>query len=43
MEKNYEKLAHKIYRDCIPHITENVNIHPLDVLYNLMILSKQNR
>lgn len=41
--ENYAILTHKIDGDCIPNIMGNENIHPLDVLYNLTILSKQSR
>lgn len=39
-KRNYAILTHKIDGDCISNITGYENIHPLDVLYNLSILSK---
>lgn len=42
-KRNYAILTHKLDGDCILHIQGDENIHPLDVLYNLSILSKQGK
>lgn len=39
-KRSYAILTHKLDGDCIPNITGYESIHPLDVLYNLPILSK---
>lgn len=42
-KKNYAILTHKLDGDSIPGISGYENIHPLDVLYNLIKLSKTNQ
>lgn len=42
-KRNYEILTHKLDGDSIPFIRGYENIHPLDVLYNLPVLSKINK
>lgn len=42
-KRNYAILTHKLDGDGILHIQGYENIHPLDVLYNLSILSKQGK
>lgn len=42
-KRNYATLTHKLDGDCIQYIQGYENIHPLDVLYNLSILSKQGK
>lgn len=41
-KKNYAILTHKLDGNSIPNISGYENIHPLDVLYNLPMLSKTN-
>lgn len=42
-ERNYAILTHKIDGDCISNINGYEKIYPLDVLYNLPVLSKQSK
>lgn len=39
-KRNYAVLTHRLDGDSIPHIKGYEDVYPLDVLYNLPVLSK---